>query len=251
MISERCALLVVSVLIIVQECVRLKLANDQSIFGQISKSARDDPNHRLSGDHVYADSVADCHGFGNNKPSILGSGAFDFDGHGQHLVFPCAFSWNDFSVTLFIRTTHNGLTARQCFDGNALIWADIPYQTDDWAITILNNRACFFTGNPDTSITGGPRLNDGEWHHVVVTRMTGQLKKLYVDGSLVASGGTNSESLNASPTVAIGANPLGDRYFKGQIDKVRFYHRVLLDSEIATAYALSTISKNSPQSFLS
>jgi hypothetical protein len=80
-------------------------------------------------------------------------------------------------------------------------------------------------------------LNDGQWHHYVVTYATDDLK-LYVDGAFIA-GSTNYNSLITQNGVLIGAwyrNGVFADYFPGQIDEVSVFNRVLNTTEIAALY---------------
>lgn len=146
---------------------------------------------------------------------------------------------DDFSIGFWVKTTAISLAGSQCYQGNGLIWADVATAPgNDWTVSILNNKACFMTGNPDTSIGSSAVINDGRWHFVAVTRAKNSgAKQLYVDGVLQATGTTNTNTLRDNPRVAIGGNLLDDtNNFKGNIDEVQFYDRVLSGAEIQSIY---------------
>ena len=94
-----------------------------------------------------------------------------------------------------------------------------------------------FTSSYPGANWGSIDLNDGQWHHYVVTYATDDLK-LYVDGTFIA-GSTNYNSLATQDGVIIGAwyrNGAFSDYFPGQIDEVSVFNRVLNTTEIAALY---------------
>jgi hypothetical protein len=161
--------------------------------------------------------------------------AVSFDGSSAHVRVLSAVG-DDFSVELWINTTVDSLGGSQCYQGTGLVWSDVAGVANDWIVGYLNDVACFFTGNPDDSITGLTPLNDGNWHHIVATRMLGGDKNLYVDGMLENIGSTNANSLTGNPIVEIGGNTLDRRYFTGSIDEVAFYTKVLTPDQILAHY---------------
>ena len=88
---------------------------------------------------------------------------------------------------------------------------------------------------------GSIDLNDGQWHHYVVTYATDDLK-LYVDGTFIA-GSTNYNSLVTQDGVLIGVwyrnGSFGD-HFPGQIDEVSVFDRVLSSGEVSSLYNSGT-----------
>ncbi len=76
----------------------------------------------------------------------------------------------------------------------------------------------------------GSGLNDGQWHHVVATKL-GSSVMIYVDGV--------SRSYSTSTAWANGNNRIGVGYyanFNGTIDEVRIYNRALTQTEIQKLY---------------
>lgn len=77
----------------------------------------------------------------------------------------------------------------------------------------------------------GPKLINDEWYHIACVYSNG-IQKLYVDGVLVSSD-TNAGPLNNnSEKIRIGFKN-GDGHWKGKIDDVRIYNRMLSDQEVA------------------
>lgn len=99
------------------------------------------------------------------------------------------------------------------------------------------------------NIAASPKsYNDGEWHHVVST-MSGDGMRLYVDGALVDSNPqTAAQSFNGYWRVG------GDRvwggasspWFDGQIDEVAVYSRALTQEEVNDHYSVVGAANQNP-----
>lgn len=86
------------------------------------------------------------------------------------------------------------------------------------------------------NLTGATSINDGQWHHVAGGRDAAGGGFVYVDGVLDGSvSGTTVRNLSSSIDVGIGADIRdNNRHFRGCIDDVRIYNRLLSGAEIAT-----------------
>ena len=91
-------------------------------------------------------------------------------------------------------------------------------------------------------ISGGPALNDGQWHHVVAVHDgTNSLVQLYVDGSLATSamtsftgGWVSQKEINFGYYKVIYGPPY--YHFAGTLDEIAIYDRALSPEEIAYHY---------------
>jgi len=142
----------------------------------------------------------------------------------------------DFTLECWINTTTSSLSGTSAYQGNPLIWAYTSSTTNGFALSVLNNKVAFFTGNPDVSITGSSTINTGNWVHVIVARSgnTGR-KSLYVNGILEASGSDNTNILNVYPSITIGGDGIS-KFYNGNIASVKVYSRVLSADEITQNY---------------
>lgn len=87
-----------------------------------------------------------------------------------------------------------------------------------------------------SSITSNTALATGQWYHIVAQRSSGT-GYIYINGVLDTSGSVSIGS-SASNDVTIGLDYLpSPRYFKGKIDEVRIYNRVISSGEIQSLYA--------------
>ncbi len=100
---------------------------------------------------------------------------------------------------------------------------DVPYNLVDF-----NEASSHVTQD------GGLQLDVGNWHHVLATTMSGSAT-VYLDGNLFYQGMTGYASMANSDPVQIGLDydPSSGRFWKGAIDDVRLYNRVLSSDEIA------------------
>ena len=76
-------------------------------------------------------------------------------------------------------------------------------------------------------VSGGPKVNDGQWHHVSATRTRSGRMTLYVDG-IQAVSSTLASGDDASHIVRLGYTSTNFMPpFKGEIDEVQVFKRVL------------------------
>ena len=202
--------------------------------------------------------------FGGSNPvidpnAIAGVGSVSFDGTG-YLTPPSALLSTlagSFSVSVWVNTTQNFVSDPGFFDASGIISADIPGGYND-VIPIGMDEfgdVVFNTGNTDQGyddeMYSYGTVNDGSWHHIVVTRdqTTGD-KNIYIDGALDGAspepGTTNDLSdpvLLTIGALADASNPdptspsyTGDNGYQGLLDDVQFYGRVLNSNEVAYLY---------------
>ena len=201
-------------------------------------------------EEVAGTSAPDSSGNGNtgtytNGPLLAQAGlpqlglAVSFDGIDDHVVTPRTVA-TDFTLELWLRTTATSPAGAHAYQGDGLLWSDVGGGANDFVLAALNDRAAFFTGNPDTTVIGTSAINDGTWHHVVATRTMGGAKQIYVDAVLQATGATNGLPLNALAQIMVAGNTLDSRYFEGLVDEVAYYTTVLTLARIQAHLAAGT-----------
>lgn len=90
-------------------------------------------------------------------------------------------------------------------------------------------------GNAGTTATGS--FTTGAWHHIVVTAIkSSDTLYLYIDGSQYSGSGVGDSS-GETNNIYIGDDGSGSYYWKGYIDDVQIYNRVLSASEVSALYA--------------
>ena len=140
----------------------------------------------------------------------------------------------DFTISLWIKTSSPSLRGSQCFEGNGILWSDVAGPANDFILAVLNDKACFFTGNPDMSLLSKTPVVDGSWHHIVVVRkMALGRVTLYLDGKREGVMFSSKKPLDAQRIMVLGGNTLDKRFFEGCIDEVKLLDRALTDQEVA------------------
>ena len=100
---------------------------------------------------------------------------------------------------------------------------------------------------------GSDDVNDGNWHHLVLTREGQSFSglKAYLDGSPMsesATGNAGGGTLTFN-TISLGYNSsISSNYFNGELDQVRIYRGAITDTQVAELYA-ETVSDNDDLSF--
>jgi hypothetical protein len=154
----------------------------------------------------------------------------------------------DFTIEFWLRaqpgansqgTGCGSTSAVEWIGGNIVLDRDRATQGRKWGLSLLGGRVTFgYSTDPDTqgrSICGGARMDDGQWHHVAVTRRLSGALALFIDGTLVASatgpGGDISYPDGAvgatnDPYLVLGAekHDIGPAFpgFTGELDELRF-----------------------------
>lgn len=163
--------------------------------------------------------------------------ALEFDGIDDAVEVPQAI-YTNMTLMAWVRTDSPAPEGTSAREGSGLLWSDHAGGGDHFNLAILGTKLAFETGpggNPNTiSIKD---VVKGEWVHIAVTRSedTRQVE-LYIDGGLDNTGvHTGDRNIGANPKIVIGGNILDGRYFKGLIDEVRAYDRVLTQDQIVQA----------------
>jgi hypothetical protein len=80
-------------------------------------------------------------------------------------------------------------------------------------------------------------INDGNWHHVLITRdVDVGLSSLYIDGILNNTLQGSTTSMSNTQDLIIGAIDTSSNRFSGYLDEIRFYNRVFSKNEVETLY---------------
>ena len=81
----------------------------------------------------------------------------------------------DFTLACWIRTTQVFPTVTNTYDGTGIRWSDTYATAKDFILGGTRsaagvNRLSFFTGSPDTTLSGTVAINTGQWVHIAATR---------------------------------------------------------------------------------
>lgn len=128
------------------------------------------------------------------------------------------------------------------------LWSSVfsrQASTNDWKdahfIGIKNNGSVAAGGRNSTFTPEGAIPLDGNWHHIVAV-MSDSQTKIYVDGSVKATGSVADLDRSSTKPDIIGAgmnedNANKNEFFSGSMDELRVYDRMLSESEISSLYS--------------
>lgn len=144
----------------------------------------------------------------------------------------------NFTLSFWVNTTTTSTANARIFDlaQSASSGTTITMRGDDGSYRISVDNS----GGPTTTIQSTQRnLNDGKWHHVVVTRTT-TTYRIYVDSllSVSTSGGTAPNYTR----ISMGALIDGSAPWIGSIRDVILFNRVFTQTEISDIYNEATFN---------
>ena len=185
----------------------------------------------------------DLSGFNNpgtlvNGPSYssIGGGSIGFDGSNDYVSI-LNNTTVSFTIGCWINTTATSYTGTQGYEGNGIVWSDVSGVANDFVLSILNNKASWFTGDNTTTINSTTTINTGSWFYITVVKNgTNSTKQLFINGTLESTGTSGTSLLTANPNIRIGGNTLDGKYFNGKISQVKIYNKVLSSTEILQNY---------------
>ena len=156
-----------------------------------------------------------------------------------------------FSVSCWIKTTQSGFgwNSAPAYYGAGIVAAHNDVQANDVIPLALTGGSIGFStgGDSDDTVNSVNSVNDGNYHHVVVTRnqLTGQ-KIIYIDGLLDTFSSGTLNRLSDPQKLTLGAladagNPdpsTGGYYngYDGELDDLQIYNGVLSSNEVAQLF---------------
>lgn len=157
----------------------------------------------------------------------------------------------DFSVSCWIKTTQNmGWNTAPAYYGAGVVTADDSSLDNDVIPIALTGGAVAFNtgGTEDDTLNSQATVNDGNYHHIVVTRNqeTGQ-KIIYIDGVMDSFSSGTTNLLNDPQKLTIGAladasDPDPNDFscyngYDGELDDLQIYSGALSADDVANLYA--------------
>jgi hypothetical protein len=163
------------------------------------------------------------------------NGYLSFNGTNQYTSITRPVQ-DDFTLSVWFKTTSSAGILGNWYSGIGLMDGEVGGVTNDFGLSMAAGRLMFGVGNPDTTITSTATYNDNFWHNVIVTRTksNGALV-MYVDGTQVATGTGNTNTLDATASLSI-ARSVGGSYFPGNIAICETYTIALNSTQVLQNY---------------
>jgi hypothetical protein len=182
---------------------------------------------------VARDTVTGC--TSGRGQAVLGS-ALSLDGVNDFVDLPMPLL-NSFTIEYWVKTSQVSRTGPNWWDGSGIVDAEVPILTTDFGTVLLNNKLAFGVGQPDVTIFSTTNLNTGNWTHVAATwdGSSGAMK-LYINGTLEASGTSGTGARIAPSKIRIGSILNPQNYFNGSIDELRIWNVVRTQAQIENNY---------------
>jgi hypothetical protein len=141
-----------------------------------------------------------------------------------------------FTYAAWVWSNTPSTRGNSALDGDAILWSNVSTAANDFTLAVVNDHLAYVNYNEPA--TGTAAITDGIWHHVAVSRQDGGRVALYVDGRVDGDGNSGAGDVAANPYVFFcGVDSSGGHYFKGAMDDVRQYDRVLAPSEVEAIVA--------------
>jgi len=182
--------------------------------------------------------------------------ALDFDGTGSRVALDSATTqplMGTATLTFWIRTTQAGAGNSETWNSPAVIGSEQAGGQDDIQWGAINEAGQIGLGIGDVpGVFSTTVINDGTWHQVAISRnAANNVVNVYVDGRLETTGTTIDPNFTASINRLAGfgqnnnfsfdaaATDIEDLdLFRGQLDDLRIYDRVLTADQVSAIRAV-------------
>jgi hypothetical protein len=164
---------------------------------------------------------------GNYVAGRFGRRALQFNGVNNYVQIPRSVGAGSYlTMTFWLKTTSAGGSGLNWYNGAGLVDGEVSGITNDFGVSLLNGRIAFSVGNPDTTLISTTAVNDGQWHHVAVTRssLDGRMA-IYLDGVINATTNGPLGGRAASPYLRLGSlqTSAAGSFFAGVLDEVHLF----------------------------
>ncbi len=164
---------------------------------------------------------------------------FRFDGGDDGIRIPHV-ARDSFTISFWVRTSaqcRGNDNDPRWFLGDGLVDGEVSGVVNDLGISMIGSGIISAgIGNPETFVNSPPGFNDGEWHHVALTRNhENGVVALYVDGIEAGSAKGGKQTLDRIDELAVGRMLPGHGAFNGDLDELKIHDRALTAGEVAGA----------------
>jgi len=180
---------------------------------------------------------------GNNHGAVLTSdrfgnadNAYKFDGSSNYIEVAdnSALRPNKFSISVWAKMDsstipYQHIISKSYRNASTMCGYVIQFLPDSSTISFWTADG---SANHDNHVLVR-NVSSNEWHNITAT-YDGLVKKLYYDGRFIDSAAFSMQ--HSTYPLDIGRMPTGINYFKGSIDDIRIFNKVLTSSEVSSLY---------------
>lgn len=169
-------------------------------------------------------------GGGTTFTNGLSGRAFALNGANSSVGLGTWFNWQQFTLSLWVKPGASQPQYADILDNNHT-------GSRSWVIQSANTTNGL-TSQWSWGVYGGGSINFSltmdVWQHLVITRDSNYVSRLYLNGTLVATNaGTGMIYYDGSQNLHLGRHNNLGRYFNGQVDEVMCFNRALGANEVA------------------
>ena len=140
-----------------------------------------------------------------------------------------------FSMSFWMKTSHGGIYKALIANIDVGIAHGYDFMVRPTGVGTATIEASF-RGVASDTLTSTTPVNDGAWHHVVVTlNVVGGAVKIYVDGGVAEDSGIANIDFLPASRFYIGARA-GALWYEGIINEIGIWERELTVAEVAELY---------------
>ncbi len=176
--------------------------------------------------------------------------SYSFNGTSNFIMVPNNSSlsgFNDMSISMWVNMTQYG-----GYQALTYKWAYTLLcggNTDNYATSMSSNQIMMSANYNNTSGYIAPTLftagDLNTWKHFVFVSNSAQGISIYVNGVLAGTGTVAGTICTSTNALYFGASNGSSRFFKGRLDDIGIWNRVLTDCEISKLYLSSNINPTS------
>jgi hypothetical protein len=164
----------------------------------------------------------------NSFSPPFGKGGLKLDGVNEYIALPINHPDTNYTYEVWFKT-HLQTTGISIVSETTLTGAN------DRNLYLSSGNICHRIFNDETICSTGQSYGDNDWHHVAVVVDSTSGQKVYVDGTLMASGTKASSDFNWDGGLYIGVETgisTTQPYFKGNLYEVRLWNEVRTQAQI-------------------
>ncbi|BDS13277.1 choice-of-anchor D domain-containing protein [Aureispira anguillae] len=162
-----------------------------------------------------------------NEISDVRGNMYNFDGVDDRIDLGAALlpttGVQDFSISAWIKTTTN--------DGGIITQYQSSSNSIRFGLRTTTGELVYWKAGVIAATSTGANINDGNWHHIAITRASTGAINLYIDG-VVNGTGSDANAIQNANTVIGNFGLTTNVAYGGGLDEVRIWSTVRTEAEI-------------------